>query len=214
MKDIQIIEERVQECRELMRWIMEDYEDILSLQSQLEQVTKERDEERERRIKSEESKRMLVEMDKYVTARFWSKVNVLKKKQCWEWVGYVDSTGYGKMSIDNYPHSAHVLSYKYFNGDYGKGLVIDHVCMNRKCVNPNHLRLVTRRINAIENSNSVSAVNHRKRECIKGHPFDDQNTRYKKNGDRVCRECERAYKRGKRARAQVTRRKDAVKHVD
>ena len=86
--------------------------------------------------------REALEFEKSVYARFWSKVNVLKVRQCWEWQSSISPNGYGKFSINNYPHSAHVVSYEYFNGKTQKEFVVDHKCMNRKCVNPNHLRAV------------------------------------------------------------------------
>lgn len=146
--------------------------------------------------------------DLKIYARFWSKVKVLKKNQCWEWQSSITPNGYGKFSIDNYPHSAHVVSYIFFNNDHDKSMCIDHSCMNRKCVNPNHLRQVTRRINNIENSNSAAAINYRKTHCVNGHQFTEENTIERKGGTRICRECrdirnENRYKKARQTKEEI-----------
>jgi hypothetical protein len=141
-------------------------------------------------------------------ARFWSKVSVLRKNECWNWLSSISPNGYGKISRNNYPLSAHVESYKYFHSDYDKNLCIDHICMNRKCVNPHHLRQVSFRDNCVYNSNSVSAKNLSKEECKHGHKFTDGNTIKKlKNGNihRLCRICRDLSSKESRARQKIQR---------
>lgn len=132
-------------------------------------------------------------IDIYTVARFFSKVVVLKKKQCWEWKGYVSPNGYGLFSYKNIPRSAHSMSYIIHNGIYDKSLWIDHMCMNRKCVNPTHLRLVTPQISCTENTNGAARKNKDKKECPHGHPYDGFNLKMKKKPDgsyqRRCRIC-------------------------
>ena len=143
--------------------------------------------------------------------RFWSKVSVLTKNQCWEWQSSLSPSGYGQFSLNNYPHSAHVLSYQYFNNDFDKNLVIDHTCMNRKCVNPSHLRQVTYYVNSVENSNSVAAKNSAKTHCKNGHKYTEENTGYKYGKHRYCKICKRVSDkkhRGKLAREVAERVKE------
>lgn len=135
--------------------------------------------------------------------RFWSKVSVKKKNECWDWQSSISPNGYGKFSIDNYPHSAHVLSYKYFNSDFDSNLCIDHICMNRKCVNPNHLRQVTRAINNTENAGGTAAINKQKTHCSRGHEFSKENTQIKKGKSGTYRRCKVCEYAGKRARAAL-----------
>jgi len=130
--------------------------------------------------------------------RFWSKVCVKSKKVCWEWSGSISPNGYGKFSIKNHPHSAHVLSYKFYHDDHDSSLCIDHICMNKKCVNPWHLRQVTRKVNNTENTDGVGARNKVKTKCAKGHKYTNENTRIKivrGNESRVCRICERLWRK-------------------
>lgn len=139
-------------------------------------------------------------------ARFWSKVNVLKVRQCWEWRSYIDPSGYGKMSINGRPHSAHVLASTISSGPIPDGLWIDHICMNRKCVNPAHLRRVTPKISSTENTNGAAARNKNKTHCDNGHPYNEKNTVIKKckSGPyRRCRVCISEHK--KRARLAKVR---------
>ena len=73
-----------------------------------------------------------------------------KDGDCLVWTGYTDEKGYGRISDparrSNRP--AHAVSWELANGAIPEGMVIDHICWNRSCVNPQHLRLATRTENA------------------------------------------------------------------
>lgn len=58
---------------------------------------------------------------------------------CWNWQLYLDENGYPK---DRSKYAYKVI-YERLYGAVPKGLELDHLCKNRKCVNPNHLELVT-----------------------------------------------------------------------
>jgi hypothetical protein len=66
---------------------------------------------------------------------------------CWEWTGAKDRDGYGTMHHRNRPYRAHRFAYEQFVGPIPDGLVIDHLCTNRGCVNPEHLEPVTNAVN-------------------------------------------------------------------
>ncbi len=92
--------------------------------------------------------------------------------KCFVWQKSLDRDGYGSFYFIKKGRRAHRVAYYFAFGDIPKDMVIDHSCKNRACVNPQHLRLVTKFQNTMENSNSVGAINKRKTHCKFGHPFD------------------------------------------
>lgn len=72
--------------------------------------------------------------------------------ECWNWLLGKDSSGYGltKIVVDGVRRTigAHRAVYQENKGPIPKGLELDHLCRNRKCVNPNHLEPVTDTENA------------------------------------------------------------------
>lgn len=130
-------------------------------------------------------------IDRLNKENFFSKISVVKGG-CWHFLGSIAKSGYGVVSIANGKRSkvmlAHRVSYLIFNGKLEEGLVIDHICRNRKCVNPDHLRQVTRNENVLENSESLQAKNAKKTHCPSGHEYNEKNTRIY-NGWRYCKAC-------------------------
>lgn len=108
----------------------------------------------------------------YKAELFWAKVD--KTDTCWNWVGAKTasrperpqapaSPGYGVFNINNRPFYAHRLSYLVHNGPLVDGLVIDHICNNTLCVNPDHLKQVTNRENTLRSPrHSVNAGTYNK----------------------------------------------------
>src|SRR5207245_8252545 len=90
---------------------------------------------------------------------------------CWEWTGAVQPNGYGRFD-GGYSHR---FSFESFRYSIPHGLQVDHLCRNRRCVNPFHLQPVTAQVNQLR-GNSVSGINARKTHCIRGHEFTDDNT--------------------------------------
>lgn len=80
-----------------------------------------------------------------LTHRFWSKVR--DQHGCWQWTGSVNSRGYGQWAFNQVSKSVHRLTWIEFRGDIPDGLTIDHLCRNKRCVNPWHMELVTPRVN-------------------------------------------------------------------
>lgn len=77
--------------------------------------------------------------------RFWAKVD--KSGDCWQWIGTKRPNGYGAFLLDGHLLYAHRYSWQLMHGPIDSGHVIDHICFSRACVNPDHLRSVTSKIN-------------------------------------------------------------------
>lgn len=116
----------------------------------------------------------------------WEKVE--KTETCWNWTGHINGGGYGifhrKRDGVRRRWRAHRLMYEHLVGPIPEGLVLDHLCRNTRCVNPEHLDPVTN----VENVRRAMALIT---ECPHGHPYSDENTYRCPNGNRRCRECHR-----------------------
>lgn len=124
--------------------------------------------------------------------RFWSKVD--KSGECWQWRGSICASGYGNgvpMSLIRKYNTKriHRVSLLLSGVDVPRGMDVDHMCRNRACVNPNHLRVVTRLVNSTENNLGPAALNKVKRQCKWGHEFNEQNTIVRIYLGRPRREC-------------------------
>lgn len=112
---------------------------------------------------------------------FWQRVQ--KTDTCWLWTGALNSYGYGTLSrwTDGKRRQlrAHRVAYELLVGPIPEGLVLDHLCRVKVCVNPAHLEAVTDRVNIYR---AIVMPTH----CPHGHRYTD---RRNGRGERVCVEC-------------------------
>ena len=118
---------------------------------------------------------------------------------CFPWPG-LPSFGYGRIEIDGRNVQAHKAVYERAVGPVPEGMVLDHLCRNRICVNPDHLEVVTLGENTLRGT-SFSAVNSRKTHCVRGHELDSENVRLRPRGERECIACCRLRSRESREMA-------------
>lgn len=129
---------------------------------------------------------------------------------CWHWTGPVSPSGYASMHFAGKYGLVHRLSYEVFVGPIPDGHVVDHqchsldltcfagdACMHRRCLRPDHLAPLPRVLNV--QLGRGWAVHGLKTECLRGHPFNEDNTKRKLlpsgGWGRSCRECARTYYR-------------------
>lgn len=125
-----------------------------------------------------------------ISVRFWQRVEVVD--QCWEYRGYTNRFGYGRIQVDRRHEYAHRVAYRLMVAEIDPDLTLDHLCRNHACVRPEHLDPVPTEVN------TQRAVVSRDVCRRKQHPYTDENTFYTKEGWRRCRQCNLDRRREKR----------------
>ena len=152
------------------------------------------------------------QIDDKITARFWRKVDKAgpvpghrpELGECWVWTAALNASGYGTFGVARRGVLAHRWSYTAFVGPIPGGLLIDHLCRNRACVNPGHMEPATRAENNHRSLTGRRGHEQRSRtHCPQGHPYDEANTYPRPDGGRNCRACGREHARTKRAGKKV-----------
>jgi hypothetical protein len=109
---------------------------------------------------------------------------------CHVWSKPLNTYGYGAIWVDGANRMAHRVAYELSEGPIPEGLVIDHLCRNRACVNPAHMEPVTNHENVMRGEGEA-AKNKAKTHCPQGHEYSEDNTYRAARGDRQCKTCRR-----------------------
>ena len=147
--------------------------------------------------------------DPLTIARFWSKVDVGRPDDCWEWRAGFGGNGYGAF----YPGNAvRVLAHRFALSQVSEpppGAHALHWCDNKACVNPAHLHWGTHAQNMYEAmlSGLMRAGRTLPDSCPHGHEYTPENTLTSRKKARhggfytvhACRECNRNYLARRRA---------------
>lgn len=112
---------------------------------------------------------------------------------CWISTRSGNGDGYTKLTFAGKTYATHRFAYEVFVGPIPAGLVIDHLCSQRACCNPDHLEPVTMRENGMR-GDTPQARNAAKTHCTEGHPLAPENLipSNLKQGRRACLTCHRA----------------------
>jgi hypothetical protein len=117
-----------------------------------------------------------------------------------------------RITVNGKPRNtrAHIITWTEKNGPVPKGKELDHFrfpksCIGPVCCNPRHVTPKTHRENSLR-SNSPTAINARKKKCIRGHLLDGDNLRVKvrkgRPDGRECKKCDRDLQRQRKEGAQ------------
>ncbi|MFS2091030.1 HNH endonuclease signature motif containing protein [Paenarthrobacter nicotinovorans] len=131
-------------------------------------------------------------LSEHVKRKFWASVE--KSADCWNWTGWLDTHGYGTLHLGRKHHRAHRISFAIHGRKLDQTMVLDHLCRNRRCVNPKHLEQVTNVENVMRGV-SGPAINATKTHCKEGHELLGLNLYIDTscaNPKRKCRTCMRA----------------------
>ncbi len=146
--------------------------------------------------------------------RFWAKVDKRGPEGCWDWTASTAGGGYGSFAVGGRRKTpAHRYAYEAAHGPIPEGLHLDHLCRNRRCVNPAHLEPVTQQENIRrgEGGKYWAAKTH----CPAGHPYAGANllmsTNERGGPVRRCRTCH--YARAARYDARSKDRKRELQRI-
>lgn len=101
--------------------------------------------------------------------------HVSKTDTCWLWTGSINGNGYGLFgSSKKFGPMAHRVSYQLSGKIIPDGMVLDHLCRVRLCVNPDHLEVVTHRENCMRGE-ALNIKRYLSGKCKNGHDMTGDN---------------------------------------
>lgn len=111
-----------------------------------------------------------------------SNLKIDGKHSCWIFRRKPNWHGYGQVSNrTGGTQVAHRAFYEYLKGKLKRNVFLHHICENKMCVNPFHLKPLTQREHGIL---------HRPKFCKRGHAMTGNNVR-KNWKQRYCKQCHR-----------------------
>ena len=132
-------------------------------------------------------------------SRIFPYINISHAIGCWEWKK-TTWNGYGRIWLRGKNRRVYKVMYEWVFGElpewknFKDSKELDHLCNNKLCVNPFHLKLVSHKETTLR-GNGVTAVNARKTHCIHGHLLVSDN-----RGHRKCKTCQQIYEKTEKRR--------------
>ncbi len=146
-------------------------------------------------------------------ARLQTKFTPEPNTGCWLWTASIDEGGYGFLHVGTKREGtarmarAHRVAFELLRGAVPEGLVLDHTCRVRSCVNPQHLEPVSFADN-IRRGAAPNIVAHREGRCGRC------GTEFSNNGRQsYCRPCYLAYHHAYDATRRARNRPAALREV-
>lgn len=108
-----------------------------------------------------------------------SNLRIKSRHSCWLFDRKPTPHGYGQIGARKGTVRAHRALYEFFYGRLNSKKLLHHICENKMCANPSHLKPMTQR---------EHGLHHRPKFCKNGHPMKGENvmSNWKQ---RYCREC-------------------------
>lgn len=127
---------------------------------------------------------------------FWGSITLEESTGCWNWNNPTHKFGYGQISYLGRKVDAHrAAAHLWLKLPIGSPLVVRHTCDNPRCCNPKHLELGTALDNITDMMTRKGHYKSKRTECPSGHPYNETNTYWSKDGKyRRCRTCDKAHR--------------------
>lgn len=102
---------------------------------------------------------------------------------CWQWTTIIKGKQYSSLYHNHKNVAGHRFFYELIVGNIPPKLGLDHLCLNKACVNPKHLEPVT---DAVNKRRWAETLTH----CARAnHEYTPTNTYINPTGHRECRIC-------------------------
>jgi hypothetical protein len=135
-----------------------------------------------------------------IDVRLWTYVDTIQPGHHWLWTGRLHDgdNGYARIRVDGRLRRAHMVAYELLVGPVPPGLVIDHLCRVRHCLNPDHLEPVPHAVNVQRGYDAVRGTWDERTNCINGHRYPEVGYRdgHRRTGAyyRRCLACESSHR--------------------
>lgn len=87
---------------------------------------------------------MIKSAEERLSKLFWSRVDIGKPDECWNWSGTRFHNGFGRLYFEYKDLTVHRVAYQLKYGALTRDTLVEQTCENRLCCNPKHLKASNR----------------------------------------------------------------------